>query len=397
MGTKNTAINDGKATGAKRTDYNAALDASLDATKANAETYQQASDAAHAQKQDALSTGKTVYEEQATWENPQKQALEDVYNKQEEGYKKLLSANTPMSAEQEEKERKRRKRAAVWSAVGDGIAAIASLGSTIHYGEPFKGDKTLSERQQERWKEMDAARKDKDALYYNVLAKYGDSIKDRYDQAAKKQKDKWDAQLGAANIDVSIAQDKEDRAKEHYTIAGDVIKKGEENTDKKKKAADDERQLQNEEKRIKIAQAKAYSGGSGGSGGSNKKGNTLEYTDDTGKRGVFKYTDEEKGIIVSYASALLRALREKYKNKNLDDNGKRDLRTLQAAIATNDDDKICTAYGTISAKYVKNTKLLIDVIEDGRLRQRPSSVSSSSPGPPCTEEELGGYLMEKGE
>lgn len=330
-------------------EYKQKLNESAQATKTAADEYNTANAAVHQETQAALGRVKDMYDDRANRPTDTTE-VDDAEQKQKDYLDQLAKKNAPLTPEQEEKERKRRRNAAIWSAVGDGIAAIASLGSTMNYGKPFGADKTLSERQMERWKELDADRKDKDNMYYNVLTKYGDLARGRYERKEKADKDRFDAQIEGAKVDVNIAQDKGKEAGEKFTVAQAVQKAEDAAAGAAYKVGENQETVKQRERQIAATRAAGRAGGSGGSRGSggsgNSGGNVFTYRikgasgnkyDDM----AFHYNDNETGVITAQMQKML---------YNKDVEGKYG-RTIKNALATNDAKKIATAFSRISSEY----------------------------------------------
>lgn len=343
--------------------YKQKLNESAQATKDAAAEYNTANAAVHQETQEALGRVKNMYDNRA--ERPTDTVeVDKAEQKQKDYLDQLAKKNAPLTPEQEEKERKRRRNATIWSAVGDGIAAIASLGSTMNYGKPFGADKTLSERQLERWKELDADRKDKDNMYYNVLTKYGDLARGRYERKEKADKDRFDAQIEGAKVGVNIAQDKGKEAGEKFTVAQTVQKavdaaagaaygvgRDQEATDLKKQ------QLQKE-----ATGGSGGSRGSGGSGGSGTSGGNVFQYRVKGASGnkydnmSFRYYDNEVGVILSVVNAMINSDKVKSADQWL----------LKTAMGTKEPKKIAAAFQSISRKYPAYANQA--ATEIGRLR-----------------------------
>lgn len=321
-------------------EYKQKLNESAQTTKAAGDEYNKAIAKTHEDTQQAMNGVKAVYNERAN-RTPDTTEVDEAEKKQKDYLDQLAKKNAPLTPEQEEKERKRRRNAAIWSAVGDGIAAIASLGSTMNYGKPFGADKTLSDRQRERWKELDADRKDKDNMYYNVLTKYGDLARGRYERQEKADKDKFDAQIESAKIDVNIAQDKGKEAGEKFTVSQVVQKAQDAAAGAAYQVGQDQETVKQRERQIAATRGARSGGGSGNSGG-----NVFQYRI-KGASGnkydnmSFHYYDNEVGVILSVVGAMIDGNMVKSADK----------RTLKNAVKTNEPKKIAAAFQSMSRKY----------------------------------------------
>ena len=136
------------------------------------------------------------------------------------GYEELfrkLNPYTPPTAEDIEKERKRAKRAQMFSAIGDGIAALSNLYFTTQYApNMYDGARTMSAATKARYDKLLKDREEKTVAYYNGLmrAKQADADNAHRDRA-------WQRQL---NLDrYEMEKDKESAAhrKEREKIADD--------------------------------------------------------------------------------------------------------------------------------------------------------------------------------
>lgn len=136
------------------------------------------------------------------------------------GYEELfrkLNPYTPPTAEDIEKERKRAKRAQMFSAIGDGIAALSNLYFTTQYAPHMHdGAHTMSAATKARYDKLLKDREEKTVAYYNGLmrAKQADADNAHRDRA-------WQRQL---NLDrYELEKDKESAAhrKEREKIADD--------------------------------------------------------------------------------------------------------------------------------------------------------------------------------
>lgn len=250
-----------------------------------------------------------TYKEAENWTNPGAEDLKKSADESVRAYDEIISKNRPLTKEEEEKIRKRRKRSAMWTAIGDGISAIASLGSTINYGQPFKGDKTMSERMRERWKELDAERKEKQDLYLNAIGKKNESLKDIYNQHRAEHKDKMEAQIGGANVNIELGKAQGENAKTVYNAAKDAANTAVDNAGKKHKVGT-EREAYNETVRNhKVQESQAQQS-------LNLKKKEFEYSKEkemdsivvnTGKKDeVLKFDAATKGALIAYAREAMK-------------------------------------------------------------------------------------------
>ncbi len=83
---------------------------------------------------------------------------------------KKLNPYHPPTEEELEKEKKRQKRELLFSAIGDGIAALSNLFFTTQYApNMYSGKNTLSERAQARYDKLKKERDENNANYFNGL------------------------------------------------------------------------------------------------------------------------------------------------------------------------------------------------------------------------------------
>ena len=122
------------------------------------------------------------------------------------GYLKLyemLSPHTPLTKEEKEKEQKKRRRDEIFSAIGDGVAALSNLYFTTQ-GAPnmYSGKNTMSEATRVRYDKLLKEREANDTAYLQgaMRAKQADDEAERAERA-------WRRQLG-------LDQEKREQRKE---------------------------------------------------------------------------------------------------------------------------------------------------------------------------------------
>lgn len=174
------------------------------------------------------------------------------------GYLKLyemLSPHTPLTEEEKAKEQKKKRRDEIFSAIGDGVAALSNLYFTTQ-GAPnmYSGKNTMSEATRVRYDKLLKEREANDTAYLQgaMRAKQAD------DEAARTER-AWRRQLG-------LDQEKREQRKEEMDYrkqrdkADDDYRR--ESLKTKKEIADD-----------KIEAEKNKPKGNSGSGGSSNSGN----------------------------------------------------------------------------------------------------------------------------
>ena len=102
-----------------------------------------------------------------------------------------MSPFTPPTKEELERERKRQKREAIFSAIGDGVAALSNLYFTTKYApNAYDPKQSLSGKAYERWEKL---RKERQANSYQYLQGYMQAMKN--DEEAARDKRNWRHQL----------------------------------------------------------------------------------------------------------------------------------------------------------------------------------------------------------
>ncbi len=184
----------------------------------------------------------------------------------------------PETAEERAKREKKEKRAQIFNAIGDGIAALSNLYFTTQ-GAPnmYNGKKTMTGTAQARYDKLDKERRENNIGYANMMLKLKQLEADR----AYKDRE-WRRSLGV-----------DDRAKEEHEW-----KRAAEERDKAAHDADMEgKRYDNDEKEIRNRYAETYYGNranrvgqrSSLSGGSGKPGEYLWYDADGNKHYAHSY------------------------------------------------------------------------------------------------------------
>ena len=108
------------------------------------------------------------------------------------GYLKLfeiLSPHTPLTEEEKTKEQKKRRRDEIFSAIGDGVAALSNLYFTTQ-GAPnmYSGKNTMSEATRVRYDKLLKEREANDTAYLHAMrAKQADDEAERAERAWRRQ------------------------------------------------------------------------------------------------------------------------------------------------------------------------------------------------------------------
>lgn len=288
--------------------YKKTLDQNSKEAKEASENLINATNSSLEQQEQGFGQMGNAYKEAEEWKNPGAEDLKKSADESVKAYDEIISKNRPLTKEEEEKIRKRRKRSAMWTAIGDGISAIASLGSTINYGQPFKGDKTMSERMRERWKELDAERKEKQDLYLNAIGKKNETIKDIYSQHRAEHKDKMDALIGGANVNIELGKAQGENAKTVYNATRDATNTAADNAGKKYKVGTD-REATEETKRanrVRESQTQQSLNLEEKKYEHSKEKEKDSITVNTGKKDeVLTFDATTKGALISYAKKVV--------------------------------------------------------------------------------------------
>lgn len=287
-------------------EYKKALaDATKQAETQGEATKQQLTDAYNQQARGYEELG-NVYKENAAWENEGKADVEKSRKAASEAYDAIMNENRPLTEEEKARQRKRRRNAAIWTAIGDGIASLASVVSAANYGQPFKADKTMTERMRERWKELDDERRDKNNLYLNALGKKHDLLKDAYNQYRAEHRDKTEAKAAGANINIEMGKAGSQLAKEKYGVdkgVGDtkVVNAGKAYDADIKRERMDEAKRQHQESmalaREKFNYAKSQDK-------ADERKNSITVANNDGTEEALYYSNKQKGALLRYAKNL---------------------------------------------------------------------------------------------
>lgn len=247
-----------------------------------------------------------VYKENAEWENEGREDVEKSRKAASDAYDALMNENKPLTESETARQRKRRRNSALWAAIGDGISSIASVVSAANYGQPFKGDKTMSERMRERWRELDDERRDKNNLYLNALGKKHDLLKDAYNQYRAEHKDKTEAKAAGANVNIEIGKVGTQLARDKFSIDKDVAGTKVNNAEKVYDASIRREQLEEskrqhrdnhalQRKEFDLAERKYNDG---------KKNNSITVRGNDGTDEVLYFSDSLKGALLAYAEEI---------------------------------------------------------------------------------------------
>lgn len=157
-------------------------------------------------KQAGISAG--LYDELAAEEETQQNSSQEATEASEKKLTmaqmaRIMAQSHQLSPEQREKMSKRRKRETMWSAIGDGLSALANLYFTNQYAPNVKEQGQLSKKNQERWEKWDADMKERDKDYATAIQKAEQAeqelllkkrAQDNADRKADAQIYRWKAQ-----------------------------------------------------------------------------------------------------------------------------------------------------------------------------------------------------------
>lgn len=230
------------------------------------------------------------------------------------GYEKLLNQLNPYTIPSEkdlEKERKREKRAQLFAAIGDGIAALSNLFFTTQ-GAPsmYDGKNTITGANKVRYDKLVKDREGKNDAYFNSLmrARQADS------ENANRERS-WQRQLGLDKeardrYQESIAHrnERERIADERYKSEQDYRMGRDEESDKRWKATFAENKRQHNEN-IKVRREQARATAARG-----VRGKQLGFADGNGNQ-VAIYENVWKGSMQQVYDAMLEDLAPAEKKK----------------------------------------------------------------------------------
>ena len=220
------------------------------------------------------------------------------------GYVKLfkqLNPYTPPSEEDLEKERKREKRAQLFAAIGDGIAALSNLFFTTQ-GAPsmYDGKNTITGANKVRYDKLVKDRDENNAAYFNGLMRAIQA-----DEEAANRERSWQRQLGLDQeardrYKESIAHRNErDRINdERYQSEQDYRRGRDEESDKRWKATFAENKRQHNEN-IKVRREQAIATAARG-----VRGKQLGFADGNGNK-VAIYENVWKGSMPQVYNAIV--------------------------------------------------------------------------------------------
>lgn len=309
--------------------YKNALNENTQAVKTAGDEAKKGIQSSFEKQESGLKSLKDVYDEAANWSNEGADDVKKSREEQTKAYDAILEENRPLTEEEKAKQRKRRRNAALWTAIGDGIASIAGLVSTANYGQPFKANKTMSERLRERWKELDDDRKDKQDLYLNALAKKGALTKEAYEQYRNEHKDKMEAKAGGANVNIELGKAGAQHAKDMYGVDKSVGDAALGNA-KEAHGVDTKREQIEEEKRKNRASEslarQKFSYEKSKDKDKRAKQNSITISDE-GKDVALGFDNELKGALISYAKDVVPGAPAWMNEQKSDDDYLTDLQT----------------------------------------------------------------------
>ena len=180
-------------------------------------------------------------------------------------YEQLMSRLRGEKEQQDRETEKRRKRAAIFSAIGDGLASLSNLFFTTKYApSAYNSANSLSEATKRRYDEIQA----------NGDAEFRDKVRERIDDLRRKRAERMAATNAAAR---QAAADRE-----YYLKEADLLRKTKADEAKNRRARD-KMQSQQDVNASTIARNNAQSryynrsGGAGNRGGYKTKVTTKKY------------------------------------------------------------------------------------------------------------------------